>query len=334
MALPTITRGDKGTAAVISNATDVAGFINITPTGTTVLQSVLATLTYGRSYATAPIVVFSQDRAQNPNQNIKAFISGTTTGFSLCVSEITSVYLNGFITFAYHVIETQSSNASSPFSITTGGAATSSSITNGTDVAGNFSITPRIIFIGGNDAATITFGRAYAVKPIVIVSPSNVNSAIDNLNYFVSSTTTGFTLSLNNIPTSTNPQSFTYHIIETQSSNASAPFLASNNNYIGSITSAVTTSNGTDVAGTLNCLIKGAQFSPNGIQLAFGKNYTNAYVPVICAANRNACKSMINGLVPYTDTSNPPKLDLQFIQVSADTSALSVSYNYHIFETQ
>ncbi|MES2590357.1 MAG: H-type lectin domain-containing protein [Bacteroidota bacterium] len=86
------------------------------------------------------------------------------------------------------------------------------SLSNANDVAGNISFTPNVSVSG---SVTITFSKTYTTAPIVLITPTNGNSANDISKVYVSTTTFGFTI--NFTPTfDTSAHTFSYFVIETQ----------------------------------------------------------------------------------------------------------------------
>ena len=88
-------------------------------------------------------------------------------------------------------------------------------LTRATDVAGNFSFTPDASGAASGGTLTITFNKAYAVPPIVVISPTNSKAAVDIAKVWVTSSTTNFVVNFD-AGCSTNPHTFNYHVIETQ----------------------------------------------------------------------------------------------------------------------
>ncbi len=101
--------------------------------------------------------------------------------------------------------------------IAIGAGATAASVTNGTDMAGNISITSNTTL---GVAATVTFNMAYTTAPIVIITPagaSGANAAAEMVSakIYVTSSTTNFVINFGAAPTA-NTKTFTYQVIETQ----------------------------------------------------------------------------------------------------------------------
>ncbi|MCC7438312.1 MAG: hypothetical protein IT211_07405, partial [Armatimonadetes bacterium] len=101
-ALSTGTLGAGVASATLSNATDVAGLLDIT-TNSAAATGAQATVSFSLAYGTAPIVVLTP--ANGPAAGIGAHISRTTGGFT--VSFIGLPANTTSYQFFYHVIETQ-----------------------------------------------------------------------------------------------------------------------------------------------------------------------------------------------------------------------------------
>ena len=93
------------------------------------------------------------------------------------------------------------------------GAGSSASLSHATDVAGLFTITTGI-GLGIGIMASVNFNNSYAVAPIVVITPEDQASAA--LQYYVQSSTTGFTVGFGVLGTATTTYHFYYHVIETQ----------------------------------------------------------------------------------------------------------------------
>lgn len=213
-----IATGTAATGSSVTQGTDMCGVIEMTPILLT--TDVGCTLTYGRSYATAPIVLFTPKI--NPGaEDITRVWQGSSTTTTFTLDLATGCTANTH-RYAYHVIETQGSNATFP-AITKTFAATSVR-TLCTDVAGNIQITTDV----GGAAGSVTFpfasaasgysgATSYTTAPIVVFSPTNKYAASLMLGCYVTVTTTGFTM---HIPANSGPANgtinFAYHVIETQ----------------------------------------------------------------------------------------------------------------------
>lgn len=87
-----------------------------------------------------------------------------------------------------------------------------------TDTAGQISVTPAglITPLSGSPIATITFNNVYATAPFVIIHPSSLNSGALQYQPYVTSSTTGFTLSVSNTGNLSSGIAYTwmYHVIQ------------------------------------------------------------------------------------------------------------------------
>jgi hypothetical protein len=103
---PTVATGVASTAVALTNATDVAGNISIT-TNTTL--GVGATVTFNKTYTTAPIVVIVPAGVNGANAatemvSAKIYVTSTTSTF---VVNFGAAPIATVKTFSYKVIETQ-----------------------------------------------------------------------------------------------------------------------------------------------------------------------------------------------------------------------------------
>jgi hypothetical protein len=200
----------KGTGGGVtsSKCTDIAGCVTTAPSSIT--SSIAGTCSFGYAYATAPIVVFSAADSIAASNTNKWWSNSSTSMFNLSANE-NKPDAN---IFNYHIIETQSVNGSAPFGAITLFNATTASVSNGTDVAGNASVT--LSSSGAQQTAQITFGYAYATPPIVILSPTNAAAAAAMTWVFATSTTTYFSIIFRTGYGVIGTYTYTYHIIETQ----------------------------------------------------------------------------------------------------------------------
>lgn len=217
MAAITIAVGADATGTPTISGTDIAGTITLTPKAT-ITTGVAATVTFGYAYndigsgaSAAQIILTPTNLAAAVDMN-KIYVSATTTTtFTISIRAGCTASSH---TYNYHIIETQSGNGSSPFGgITYGGspAWTASSIAQGTDVAGR--ITINVIATAGS--VTFAFGTAYDVAPIVVVGAMTADAAIDFGKFWITTTTTNFTI--NYAATAAGKTAiFAYHVIETQ----------------------------------------------------------------------------------------------------------------------
>src|SRR3990172_2249800 len=166
MALPTIghTRGISSSS--INKATDVAG--NVTFALSSSIASTV-TISFGYTYGIAPIVIISPINSVSATDSSLIYVTSTQNDFTINISAGANITLSH--SYNYHAFETQTNNASG-LTIATGAAATTSSRPNATDIAGHFSITPKLNNAG--TGATITYGYTYATEPIIVISPTNV----------------------------------------------------------------------------------------------------------------------------------------------------------------
>lgn len=112
----TITRGATATtgtggapAATITNGTDVAGKISLTTgSGSISLTGVILTITFGKSYATSPIIVLTPTNsfAANAMSANRIFITANTGNFTVSNAN-TNLTTGTTYTWNYFVVETQ-----------------------------------------------------------------------------------------------------------------------------------------------------------------------------------------------------------------------------------
>jgi hypothetical protein len=87
-------------------------------------------------------------------------------------------------------------------------------LTNATDVAGKLRVHTQNPSIAAGLQATVTFNAVYNVAPIVVITPANANAS--DIQAYVSTSTTGFTVSFNVAGGNNDDHDFYYHVIETQ----------------------------------------------------------------------------------------------------------------------
>ena len=87
----------------------------------------------------------------------------------------------------------------------------SQSLSNATDIAGNLTIATT----AAAGSITIQFNKAYAIAPIVNITPTSANSATDMTKLYITTSTTGFTLNFSASPAA-NTKTYNYFVIETQ----------------------------------------------------------------------------------------------------------------------
>ncbi len=100
---PTILFGPSATVATLTNATDIAGNLSVTPDGTT---GVGAIITFNKTYSVAPIVTLTAKNADAATDITKVFVTTTTTGFSVNYFGV-PFPLTTDHQYSYHVVETQ-----------------------------------------------------------------------------------------------------------------------------------------------------------------------------------------------------------------------------------
>src|SRR5690606_38507058 len=81
----------------------------------------------------------------------------------------------------------------------------------GNDVSGRVVITARTGSTTG-ELAEITLGSAYGIAPRVVIPPRDSNAAA--LDYYVTSTTTTFTIHAASSPTASQSYGFSYHVMQ------------------------------------------------------------------------------------------------------------------------
>ncbi|HIA91981.1 TPA: hypothetical protein EYO12_02585 [Candidatus Saccharibacteria bacterium] len=138
-------------------------------------------------------------------------VNGTlTVNSSITATSITATTINstGDATFSRHIV----SNATLVV-VSTGSAAGSGGTTSasGNDIAGTVTINTGSATTAGV-LANIGFQQAYGSTPSVVITP--VTSAAALTEYFVTRTTTGFTIQTNIAPPIGSTLQFDYHIIE------------------------------------------------------------------------------------------------------------------------
>ena len=314
MALPTVS-SVSGSGVLAStqllNATDVAGTIACTFSTTGV-----ATLTFnfGYAYDTPPIVIFSAANNVGAQNRNSVYATSSTTQFTLNFTAGTTT--NSI--YNYHIFETQTNNASSPWTwVGTGGGVTSSKCT---DIAGCVTTAPSSIT--SSIAGTCSFGYAYATAPIVVFSPADSASAGNVNNWWSNSSTSMFNLSANENKPDANI--FNYHIIETQSVNGSAPF----NGVTLTNTSTASISNGTDTAGNISISFA---FTGGAQNTAFTFGYTYATPPIVVISPTKAAAAAAMKVTFVNSTTTGFSINMK--PPGVPTTA-TCTYAYHVIETQ
>jgi len=107
-----------------------------------------------------------------------------------------------------HIKSEQTTAPTGTTDIPSGGAVT---LTSATDTKGTVAVTAGTITSGAYYTITVTFNSAYNSAPVVILTPADEDSAIDN--YYVTSTTTTFIIHMPKIASTTYPV-WNYFVIE------------------------------------------------------------------------------------------------------------------------
>lgn len=91
------------------------------------------------------------------------------------------------------------------------------SVSQATDTAGRISLTPSGLSTAIGTQFTVTFAKPYSVAPIVVITPTNANSGLASLGFYVSATSTT-TFSVANLAAITPSSTYTwnYIVIETK----------------------------------------------------------------------------------------------------------------------
>lgn len=121
------------------------------------------------------------------------------------------VIKNGHITTQRTTAPTVAANANA-------GTSASASLSNATDVAGKLSLTTGSAAFASGIQCTVTFNKAYAVAPIVVITPTNANAASTAViqQIFITTTTTTFSINFGVADLASVARTWMYHVIETQ----------------------------------------------------------------------------------------------------------------------
>jgi hypothetical protein len=145
--------------------------------------------------------------------NGASYVSGALTVDGRLRVNTTAANTNTFLTIKDgHIGSTQTTDMTTSINANAGTGA-SVNINNATDVAGSITLVSGTLSLSAGVQFTITFNKAYAVAPIVVISPANANAESKG---YVTSTTSGFSVSLGAAPVLSTTYIWTYHIIETQ----------------------------------------------------------------------------------------------------------------------
>ncbi|HEY6170932.1 MAG TPA: hypothetical protein VIX80_01620, partial [Candidatus Kapabacteria bacterium] len=139
-------------------------------------------------------------------------MAGTTDNIS--VGQSTSGGTNVRINVKDGHIRSQQTTVPTAASEANAGNNGSATLTNATDIAGKLRIHTQNPNIAVGLQATVTFNVVYNVAPIVVITPANANAS--DIQAYVSTSTTGFTVSFNVAGGNNDDHDFYYHVIETQ----------------------------------------------------------------------------------------------------------------------
>lgn len=119
------------------------------------------------------------------------------------------IWKNGHLTSQQTTAPTRTVNSNA-------GVGAVGSLTNATDSAGNISLTTGTAPLVAGEQIKITFNKAYAVAPIVVVTATSANAALKGAIMYVTSTTTTFSINFNVADLGSTTYTWSYHVIETQ----------------------------------------------------------------------------------------------------------------------
>lgn len=316
MALPSASKtGGMAVDPVLTNATDVAGHISLTLNNS---EASTAVVTFGYTYATAPIVILTATNPATATQIIYWWVTSTQTTFTINIS---ATMTTGDYSWNYHVFETQSANATGSFAITGTSGITTVTHSNGTDVAGIINLTPSS---AGAAVATKTYGYSCNYPQIVFTAGNEIAATHILSAYTVPGTGTTTTHTFNLAAGSAVLHTYHYHIFDTEVRTSIAATSVTGTNW--------TTANNrrlnfTDTAGTIT-LNPGAGTAAGSATFTF--TYAYATAPIIV-------------LSPIDDTSNG-KMNLIHVTSTQTTFTITAAagfkvstahtFCYHIIETQ
>lgn len=95
-----------GATSTVSNATDIAGIINLTTTAVTPAAGAQTSIAFDAAYATAPIVVITARNADTANFAVASGVYVTTTTTTMVINFATADAVGHAYSWFYHVIET------------------------------------------------------------------------------------------------------------------------------------------------------------------------------------------------------------------------------------
>lgn len=98
------------------------------------------------------------------------------------------------------------------------GTGATASMSNATDIAGSVTLNTGILTVALGSQLTVTFNKTYAVAPIIMLTPANINAATAEatLGVYVTATTTTFDINLALAGIASTTYKWNYQIIETQ----------------------------------------------------------------------------------------------------------------------
>jgi hypothetical protein len=185
-------------------------YVDLDNTGTT-------STIYGVSSST------TQDAPSGAAYGLYGLASGSSTGDKYGVygvatgtGHLYAGYFYGDVALEYGHLKSKQSTAPT-IALSTAYYGGSASIENfSTDVAGKINFEVTTSTCGGCAIVTVTFNRSYTIAPIVTIMPTNAWAAIRlvDFEFFVNSSTTGFSVHSNASPANSNPLSFYYMVIE------------------------------------------------------------------------------------------------------------------------
>lgn len=160
---------------------------------------------------------FANAIAANGDLTCSAISGGVVSPSSLLVNGAIAatsaviVFKNG------HLKSTQTSAPSATVNANAGTGGTCT-LANGTDIAGQLTVTTTAVSPGSGEQCKITFNAAYAVAPICLISPVSANGA--NLavisGVYVTSSTTIMSINFASADATGHAYIYNYHCIETQ----------------------------------------------------------------------------------------------------------------------
>lgn len=194
----------------------------------------IATIDYNSSYLFTQMGFVSIDWENgflNDNiGNISANYQGrkffSDTGSEVFSYVTSTIGINGGLAVNHSVLNLKDGHLTSTQTLTTttvaananAGSGASASLGNATDIAGFITLTAGSGSISTGTQLTVTFGRIYTQRPIIVITPTNANASIASLGFFVTGIGFGsFSIGNTSAITASQIYSWSYHVIETQS---------------------------------------------------------------------------------------------------------------------